>query len=366
MNNLTNNLTVNLGARSYEISIETGAIDSLGEKLSSLGFSKKIAVVSNKTVFPLYGQRVTQSLVKAGFDEVYPYEIDDGEVFKDLRHVESVLNRMFKIGLDRKSAIVVLGGGVVGDLAGFAASIYMRGIALVQVPTTLLSQVDSSVGGKTGVNNIFGKNMIGTFYQPRFVCIDTDTLKTLPMRELRAGIAEVIKYGIIKDAVLFQFLKDNREKILSQDSAALKHIIHTSCRTKADVVSKDERESGLREILNCGHTAGHALETMTQYTQYLHGEAVAWGMYAEARLAAALGLLPNAAIREIKDLIEGYGLPTSISEDIEIEPLVDAMIYDKKTVAGAIKFVLPTEIGKVKIIKGIEKEFILSVLKSEI
>ncbi|MBF0488317.1 MAG: 3-dehydroquinate synthase [Nitrospirae bacterium] len=358
------NLTVNLGERSYEISIGAGAIDSLGEKLSSLGFNKKIVIVSNETVFKHYGACVSQSLNKAGF-EVFPIFIPDGEAYKDMRYVESVLNEMFTVGLDRKSAVVALGGGVVGDLAGFAASIYMRGIALVQVPTTLLSQVDSSVGGKTGVNNPFGKNMIGTFYQPRFVCIDIDTLKTLPERELRAGIAEVIKYGIIRDAALFAFLKDNRQKILSRDSAALKHIIHTSCRIKAEVVSKDEREAGLREILNCGHTAGHALETVTQYTQYLHGEAVAWGMYAEARIAAALGLLPAAALKEIRDLIEGYGLPTSIPKGIAIGSLVEAMIYDKKTVAGAIKFVLPTEIGKVKIIKGIEKEFILSVLSAE-
>lgn len=365
MNNLTNNnLTVNLGDRSYEILIESSAIGLLGEKLASFGFSKKIAIVSNNPVFSFYGRRVTESLEKAGF-VVFPIFIPDGEEYKSLEHVNHVLNEMFTIGLDRKSAVVALGGGVVGDLAGFAVSIYMRGIALVQVPTTLLSQVDSSVGGKTGVNNSFGKNMIGTFYQPRFVCIDTDTLETLPERELRAGIAEVIKYGIIEDAGLFRFLRDNREKILSLDTAALRHIIHTSCRIKAEVVSKDERESGLREILNYGHTAGHALETVTQYKDYLHGEAVAWGMYAEAKIAAAMKLLPNQALGEIKDLIADYGLPVSIPKDIELQHLVDAMIYDKKTVAGAIKFVLPTEIGKVKILKGIEKDIIRSVLSVE-
>lgn len=359
-----NNLTVNLAERSYEILIESGAIDTLGQRLASLEFNKKIAVVSNETVFALYGARVTASLKKAGF-QVESILIDDGEVFKDLKHVEVVLNKMFNAGLDRKSAIVALGGGVVGDLTGFVASIYMRGIDFIQVPTTLLSQVDSSVGGKTGVNNSFGKNMIGTFYQPRFVCIDTETLKTLPERELKAGIAEVIKYGIIEDAELFDFLKSNRQKILSQDHDALKHIIHTSCRIKADVVSKDERESGLREILNFGHTAGHALESVTHYKEYLHGEAVAWGMYAEAGIAAAMKLLPPPAFGEIKQLIEGYALPASIHKAISPKALLEAMSYDKKTVAGAIKFVLPTEIGKVKIIKGIEEGVILSVLSAE-
>ncbi|MEO5359016.1 MAG: 3-dehydroquinate synthase [Nitrospirota bacterium] len=359
-----NNLTVNLGERSYEITIANGAIDSLGERLLSFGFNKKIALISNTTVFPLYGAHVTESIEKAGF-KVFPIIVPDAEEHKDLRHVEIVLGEMFKIGLDRKSALVALGGGVVGDLAGFAASIYMRGIGFIQVPTTLLSQVDSSVGGKTGVNHPVGKNMIGTFYQPRFVCIDIDTLRTLPARELHAGIAEVIKYGIIQDPELFTYLKDNREKILSQDSAALRHIIHTSCRIKADVVSKDERESGLREILNYGHTAGHALETVTQYKKYLHGEAVAWGMYVEARIAAALSLLPLWILDEIKALIEGYALPVSMPKDIAPVSVVEAMNYDKKTVAGAIKFVLPTGIGSVKILKGIEKELILSVLSAE-
>ncbi|MBF0457788.1 MAG: 3-dehydroquinate synthase [Nitrospirae bacterium] len=360
-----NSLKVELGERSYEISIESGAIASLGERMASfLGFNEKIAVVSNKTVFDLYGARVTASLEKAGF-EVSSIFIHDGEVFKDLKQVEHVLNEMFNFGLDRKSAVVALGGGVVGDLAGFAASIYMRGIALVQVPTTLLSQVDSSVGGKTGVNNGFGKNMIGTFYQPRFVCIDVDTLKTLPERELRAGIAEVIKYGIIEDAELFRFLKDNRREIHSHDAAALSHIIHTSCKIKADIVSKDEREAGLREILNYGHTAGHALETVTEYIEYLHGEAVAWGMYAEAKIAVAMKLLSDAALREIKDLIEDYRLLVSIPKDIDIRRLVEAMSYDKKTVAGAIKFVLPTAIGRVEIRKDIGKDVILNALSKE-
>jgi 3-dehydroquinate synthase len=241
----------------------------------------------------------------------------------------------------------------------------MRGVALVHVPTTLLSQVDSSVGGKTGVNHPVGKNMIGTFYQPRFVCIDIETLKTLPERELRAGIAEIIKYGIIEDAALFAYLKENRKEILSRDADTLRHIIHTSCRIKADIVSKDERESGLREVLNCGHTVGHALETVTGYKQYLHGEAIAYGMYAEARLSAALSLLPARALGEVKDLIEDFNLPASIPKDIAIESLVAAMSYDKKTISGDLKFILPTEIGKVKIKKGIEKKFILSVLNAE-
>ncbi|MCG6552750.1 MAG: 3-dehydroquinate synthase [Candidatus Magnetominusculus sp. LBB02] len=359
-------LTVDLGERSYEILIESGAVASLGEKLAALGFNKKIAIVSNKTVFDIYGKPVTKSLEKAGLNEVFPVLIPDGEQYKDLKHVEYVLNEIFTMGLDRKSAVIALGGGVVGDLTGFAASIYMRGIALIQVPTTLLSQVDSSVGGKTGVNNSFGKNMIGTFYQPRFVCIDTDTLKTLPERELLAGIAEVIKYGIIKDPALFRFLKDNKEKILSQDTAALKHIIHTSCAIKADVVSKDEREAGLREILNYGHTAGHALETVTQYTQFLHGEAVAWGMYAEAKIAAAMSLLSKEALVEIKTLIEGYGLPVSIPKDIDIRQLIETMFYDKKTVAGAIKFILPSKIGTVEIRNDIGIDMIFTALAKEI
>jgi 3-dehydroquinate synthase len=356
-------IRVELAERSYDISIGWNILDKIGEAVKSFGLSPKISIVSNPTVFSLYGKRVSDSIKKAGFD-VIAVIIPDGEEYKDLLWVQHIYDELLNDKLDRLSALVALGGGVIGDITGFAASTYMRGISYIQIPTTLLAQVDSSVGGKTGVNHKLGKNMIGTFWQPRLVWIDVEALKTLPKRELLAGLAEVIKYGVILDEGLFDFIETNREKILSLESNSLIHIIKRSCEIKAEVVSKDERESGLRSILNYGHTIGHAIETATEYKRYLHGEAVAIGMYLEARLSQVLDLISRKQLFRIKDLIDSYGLPSEVPADLDINRIFSSIQLDKKAVAGELKFILPEKIGKVRIHKGVTEKSIRKVLQS--
>ncbi len=354
-------IRVELGERSYDICIGSNILDGIGGSLKSFGLSPKVAAVSNPTVFSLYGDRVSASIKKAEFDLITVI-IPDGEEYKDLLWLQHIYDDLLKHRLDRSSALIALGGGVIGDITGFAASTYMRGISYIQVPTTLLAQVDSSVGGKTGVNHKLGKNMIGTFWQPKLVWVDVETLKTLPKRELVAGLAEVIKYGVIYDAELFGFLEANKEKILNLDNQALTHIVRRSCEIKSDVVSKDERESGLRAILNYGHTIGHAIETVTGYTRFLHGEAVAVGMYLEARLALILKLIDEAQALRIKALIESYGLPSEMPVDIDAKGVLSSMQLDKKAVAGKLKFILPEKIGAVRIQKEVPEEAIREML----
>lgn len=356
---------VELGERSYDICIGKNILREIGGSLKSFGLSPRIAIISNPTVYPLYGPVVAKSLKKAGFD-VLSVTIPDGEEYKDLLWVEHIYNILLKAKLDRSSALVALGGGVVGDISGFAASTYMRGISYIQVPTTLLAQVDSSVGGKTGVNHRLGKNMIGTFWQPRLVWIDVATLKTLPGREFLAGLAEVIKYGVIWDGKLFDFLEYGKRKILNLDNKSIMHIIKRSCEIKAEVVSKDERESGLRSILNFGHTIGHAIETASGYRRYLHGEAVSIGMCLEAELSCRLKFIGSDKIRRIKSLIESYGLPSEMPVDLDIKHILLSMRRDKKAVAGELKFILPRKIGKVKIHKGISEKVIRELLKKRV
>jgi 3-dehydroquinate synthase len=354
---------VDLGERSYNIFIGHDILGSIGNAVKSLGLSPKMALVSNPTVFSLYGKQVLDSLSKAGLD-VITVTIPDGEQFKELRWLQHIFDELLGYRLDRASAIVALGGGVIGDITGFAASTYMRGISYIQIPTTLLAQVDSSVGGKTGVNHALGKNMIGTFWQPRLVLIDTATLNTLPRRELLAGLAEVIKYGVIWDSALFDFLEVNKDSILALGKDALTHIIRRSCEIKAEVVSKDERESGVRAILNYGHTIGHAVETATGYTRYLHGEAVAIGMYLEAMLSHKSDVLVQEHAVRIRDLINSYGLPSELPSGIDINIILSHMQLDKKAVAGQLKFILPENIGTVRIQKGITENILREVLLS--
>jgi len=354
---------VELGERSYDICIGKNILRNIGGSLKSLGLSPRIAIVTNPTVYPLYGAVVASSLRKAGFD-VLSVTIPDGEEYKDLLWAEHVFNILLKAKLDRSSALVALGGGVIGDITGFAASTYMRGISYIQVPTTLLAQVDSSVGGKTGVNHRLGKNMIGTFWQPRLVWVDTATLKTLPGREFLSGLAEVIKYGVIWDGKLFDFLEAGKKKILNLDNKSIMHIIKRSCEIKAEVVSKDERESGIRSILNFGHTIGHAIETATGYRRYLHGEAVAIGMCLEAELSGKLKFIGSDKVRRIKSLVESYGLPSEMPEDIDIKHILSSMELDKKAVAGELRFILPERIGKVKIHKGVSEKVIRELLQT--
>lgn len=356
-------LRVELGRRSYEILIGGGLLDGLGQRVASLGFSGRLALLSNHTVFGLYGKGATASLKEAGFDPV-EIVIPDGEEHKGLLWIEIIMGELLKHGLDRGSVIVALGGGVVGDIAGFAAATYMRGISFVQVPTTLLAQVDSSVGGKTGVNHALGKNMIGAFWQPSLVLADLDTLRTLPERELRAGLSEVIKYGVIRDREFFDLLMQSSGDVLSLDPPALTRVVRRSCEIKAEVVGADEREAGMRAILNFGHTIGHAIETATGYTGLLHGEAVAIGMVHAARLAEKTGLMPAAESERVEEAVRLYGLPSAIPAGVSADVLIDAMSRDKKSVGGRVRFVLPEGIGSVRYGVEVERPLLEEVLRA--
>ncbi len=353
---------VSLGDRSYDIEIGADLARS-GERLKELGFGQKMAVVTNPTIKKLYGQRVIDSLKSAGY-LVMTIEVPDGEQYKNLDWANAIYTALLINSFDRKSALVALGGGVIGDLTGFAAATFMRGVPFVQVPTTLLAMVDSSVGGKTGVNHAMGKNMIGAFYQPRKVLMDPGVLSTLPKEEFLSGMAEVIKYGVIRDAALFDYLDKNREKILSLDPNALAHIIKRSCEIKAEVVSKDEREAGLRAVLNFGHTVGHAIETAENYTMR-HGEAIAIGMVYAARLAHKTDLCDAGVPERVEKLIRSYGLPTGLSalkRKPSVLELMDTMQVDKKAEGGKVKFVLPRKIGEVAITKEWDEQKLRDLL----
>jgi len=342
---------VSLGDRSYDIEIGLGLREA-GARLQDLGLGKKIALVTNPTIKKIYGQRLVDSLKEAGFT-VMSIDIPDGEQYKNLDWANSIYTALLINGFDRRSALIALGGGVVGDLTGFAAATFMRGVPFIQVPTTLLAMVDSSVGGKTGVNHPMGKNMIGAFYQPKKVLMDQNVLTSLPKEELLSGLAEVIKYGVIRDRPLFEYLDSNRERILSLDHNAVNHIIRRSCEIKADVVSSDEREGGLRAVLNFGHTIGHAIETAENYT-LRHGYAVAIGMVYASRLAQNTGLCDASVPDRVEGLIAAYGLPTNLA-DLSRRPsaaeLMNIIQIDKKAEGGKVKFVLPKTIGDVVITK---------------
>ncbi len=351
-------VTVGLGERSYEIVIGSGTLSGIGESALQFGFTPTIGIISNPTVFGLYGEEVLRSFSNAGFN-CFSTLVPDGEEYKDYFWSYHILTDLLNNRLDRNSCVVGLGGGVIGDMTGFAGSLYMRGIHLIHIPTTLLAQVDSAVGGKTGVNHAAGKNMIGTFHQPRLVWTDISTLRSLPKRELLCGIAEIIKCGVIWDAELFGVLEEKREAILNLDMDVISYLIKRSCQIKAEVVSKDERESGLRAILNYGHTIGHAVETETGYSKYLHGEAVAMGMCLAARLSEALGMMESACVERIKSVIRAYGLPVELPKDLNDDKLISLITMDKKAAAGEIKFILPKDIGNVVIHKGVD----LKILK---
>jgi len=354
-------LNVGLNERGYKILIGRKNLKILGLRLKEFR-PYKVAIVSNKTIFPLYRDTILGTMEECGIKpEVFL--IPDGEGYKDLLWASYLYGELLKTRFDRDSLLVAFGGGVVGDMTGFVASTYMRGIRYVQVPTTLLAQVDSSVGGKTGVNHPIGKNMIGTFYQPSLVLIDVETLKTLPLRELNAGIAEVIKYGVIADNRLFELMEKEKEDITSMGNTLLR-VIKNSCEIKAHIVSEDEREAGLRAILNFGHTIGHALETVTGYRRFLHGEAIAIGMCVEAGLAVRMGILNKEDGEHIKVLTGLYGLPTTIPEDINTLDILNAIEVDKKVKAGNIRFILPECIGKVRI-EEIQRDLIKEVLQAK-
>lgn len=346
---------VELGERSYEIIIGKGSLHLVGERLLRFSLGHKIGIVTNPTVSELYSGKVLNSLKKEGFDP-YLIVIPDGEIYKDYFWAYHILTKMLEFGFDRRSSLIALGGGVIGDITGFVASVYMRGIAYIQVPTTLLSQVDSSVGGKTAVNHPLGKNMIGTFWQPILVWIDVETLDSLPDREFISGLSEVIKYGIIWDKEFFEFLAENREKILKKDKDLLISIIKRSCEIKAEVVSRDERESFFRAILNYGHTIGHAIETLTGYSTYLHGEAVAIGMVTEAKVSNLLGFLNSESFFKIRETIKSFGLPVQMPSIFNSSMMIKTILLDKKNIEGKIRIVIPEEIGRMKINFEIKEE----------
>ncbi len=350
---------VPLGQRSYSIFIGSRLLPRLGGECARLKLGRRCAVIADARVAPLYADAALASLEAAGFAPVL-LTVPAGETAKRLANVQRCYDQLAAHRLERKSFIVALGGGVVGDLAGFVAATFLRGVAFVQVPTTLLAQVDSSVGGKVGVNLDAGKNLVGAFYQPRLVLADLDILGTLPERELRAGLAEVIKYGVIADAALFRRLEREVPKLLARDPATLAAVIARCCRIKAVVVGRDETESGLRAILNFGHTIGHGLEAISRYGSYLHGEAISIGMVAAAALSARVAGLPAGDVARISALLDRAGLPTSVRLAApQRKRLLAAMQHDKKVSGGEVKFVLAKRIGEVVAGQAVPEAFIL-------
>jgi 3-dehydroquinate synthase len=346
-------------SRSYSVLLEDGILDRVGALLDELKLPARRFVVSSPLVWRLHATRLTRSARK-----VEPILVADGERNKQLPTVSRIYDALVKATADRSSTLITFGGGVIGDMAGYAASTYLRGIPLVHVPTTLLAQVDSSIGGKVGVNHPLGKNLIGSFFQPHAVLIDPSVLSTLPRREFRAGLYEVIKYGMTSSAPLFDRIGRDRNAIFDREPSALLAIVAESCRIKASVVAQDEKESGIRRILNFGHTAGHAIEAVTKYKRFRHGEAVAYGMLVAAQLSATRGALAETARQALADLVASLGPLPPIS-DLPVAQMLEAIRHDKKVVAGTLHFVLPTAVGAWAIVDDVtEKEMKAALLKA--
>ncbi|MDH3392257.1 MAG: 3-dehydroquinate synthase [Desulfobulbaceae bacterium] len=359
-NTIRKEVRVGLGERSYPIIIEKGLLSQVGHTLKDLVIAKRYAVISDDYVAGLYGQQLMNSLAENNV----PAELitfPRGEKSKHLQTVGMLASRLAQRSFDRKDGLIALGGGVTGDITGFLASVYMRGIPFIQVPTTLLAQVDSSVGGKTGVDIPEGKNLVGTFYQPKAVFIDTDVLQTLPGDELLGGLAEVIKYGVIADADFFYYLENKRPQILALDRDVITDTIARCCEIKAWVVEQDEREGGLRRILNYGHTIGHAIEAASQYT-LIHGLAIAMGMCAAAKLAVRTGHLDQDKADKIVQLIHDFGMKTTIPAELDVKRIKEYFKTDKKTVGGRVFYVLPRTIGEVLVTDEVDEEDIDQIL----
>jgi len=356
-------ITVKLKERSYPIHVEAGVLDAAGDLLrAAVGEpARRAVIVSNPAIAAMYGRRLERGLGRAGFTTL-SFLIGAGERFKSLGTAEKLYTFLIEQRIERSDVIVALGGGVVGDLSGFAAATYLRGIRYAQVPTTLLAQIDSSVGGKTGVNHALGKNLIGAFHQPALVVIDPMTLASLPERELRAGLCEAVKYGVIRDRRLFARINRQIDRLKQLDIAELTYLIARSCQIKAEVVARDEREGGLRKILNFGHTVGHALEAVTRYRRFLHGEAVGHGMRAAARIAEHLALLANNERLLIDEAVARLG-PLPSAKTLALDDIISAMAHDKKAEAGHIAFVLPTTIGRVVVRTNVPLRIIRAALK---
>ncbi|NCJ07859.1 3-dehydroquinate synthase [Synechococcales cyanobacterium C] len=361
-------IPVSLPQNAYQILIAPGQLSHLGDRLQSSDcirgtLGSKMLIVSNPQIWKHYGELLVQTLTQAGF-QVDFLLLPAGERYKTLKSLQKIYDAALRHRLERSSTLIALGGGVIGDMTGFAAATWLRGIAVIQVPTSLLAMVDAAIGGKTGVNHPQGKNLIGAFHQPRLVVIDPQTLKTLPAREFRAAMAEVIKYGVIWDAQLFAQLEQcprlDRYRDLSE--AQLAEILQRSCQAKADVVSKDEKEAGLRAILNYGHTIGHAIESLTGYRQFNHGEAVGLGMIAAGQISVALGLWSAQGLERQQQLIQGAGLPTHLPTELDPNAVLELLQTDKKVAGGRVRFVLPTGIGTATLSDQVPPEVIRAVL----
>jgi 3-dehydroquinate synthase len=354
-------IPVRLGSQSYTIVVERGALPRLAEHLHALRVGRRVALVSSPQIIRLHGKLVADRLREAGF-EVSVAEVPDGEAAKQLAVAERCWDSLLQAGLDRTSTVLALGGGAVGDVAGFVAATYMRGVNFVQLPTTVLAQVDASIGGKTAIDHPKAKNLIGAFHQPRLVVVDPLTIDTLPGRDFRSGLAEVVKHGAVLDASYFALLERETASILARDPAILEDVIGGSCRLKASVVERDERESDLRAVLNYGHTLGHALEASSGYARWTHGEAVALGMVGEARLARRRGLASDETVARQERLLEALGLPVR-APGIAVDTVMEAMSHDKKAKDGRIPFVLAPEIGRFRVEYDIPRDDVRAVLE---
>lgn len=355
-----NTLKLDLGTRSYPIHIGSGLLAKT-DLFAPHIVGNRVALVSNETVAPIYMAQLTTAL---GAYQPLSIVLPDGEQHKTLEVLDRIFTALLAERCDRQTTLIALGGGMIGDMTGFAAACYQRGVPFIQVPTTLLAQVDASVGGKTGVNHRLGKNMVGAFYQPRCVVIDTDTLNTLPDAELSAGIAEVVKYGLVRDAELFEWLETNLDTLLARDEQALGFAIHRSCQNKAEVVSADERETGQRALLNLGHTFGHAIETGLGYGTWLHGEAVAAGMAMAADLSQRLGWVSNGDVERIKRLLSRAQLPIRAPASIEPSQFLELMAVDKKAQGGRLRLVLLEAIGEGLVTDDFDTDQLIQTLRA--
>jgi 3-dehydroquinate synthase len=362
---MTEAVRVALGASSYDIHIGAGVLEGAGEKLAQILPSKKLCIVTDETVAKTYLIPLMKNLEASGFTPCPPIILPPGEGTKNFAQLQAILEKALGYRLDRKSALVALGGGVVGDITGFAAAVLMRGIHFVQVPTTLLAQVDSSVGGKTGINTAQGKNLVGSFQQPRAVLIDTNTLKTLPAREMKAGYAEILKYALINDPAFFSWLEQNGEKVIAGDAAATAEAVRKSCEAKAAIVAADEREEkDVRALLNLGHTFGHALEAMGGYDgRLLHGEAVGIGMGAAFALSAQMGLCPPDDAKKVMAHLQKTGLMTKPPFPAPAKTVLEHMRGDKKNAGGKMNLILARGIGKSFVASGVDEKAILDCLE---
>lgn len=352
-------LHVDLGERSYPVYIGRDLLSD-PQLLSRYVPGSQVVIVSNETVAPLYVDKVRAALGERKL--ITEIVLPDGEQYKTLESLSGIFDRVMADNHNRTTTFVAVGGGVVGDITGFAAACYQRGVNFIQIPTTLLAQVDSSVGGKTAVNHPLGKNMIGAFYQPGAVLIDTDTLQTLPPRELSAGLAEVVKYGLICDEPFYRWLQEQMPRLLAREEAALAEAIERSCGNKATVVAADEREGGIRAILNLGHTFGHAIETDQGYGQWLHGEAIATGMLLALELSARRGCIPEAEVADFRELLRGMHLPVEPPSDMTTESFLKLMARDKKVLDGRLRLILLEAIGDARVVDDVSEAELVALL----